>query len=140
MCISINLIAINIQYKKLSTKYNNIDQITEINLFHVQLTANMKVWQGNYTQQILKGVSGFDCVLKFREKVKIMQLTLISESGFCIRTNSAKCFYDLCVQRMLVLILRVFQERSQLHLHSFQQLKIRYYIIILQNIRNSVNC
>ena len=68
------------------------------------------------------------------KKVEKMQLTLVSEPWFCIRPNSTKRFYDLCMQRILVLILRVFQERSQLHFHSFQQLKIGHRTVILWNV------
>lgn len=56
--------------------------------------------------------------------------TLVSEARLCIRPNPSKRPDNLHVQRVLILVLRVFQEWSQLHLYTLQQLntcKHKYY-------------
>ena len=47
---------------------------------------------------------------------------LIPKARLCIRSDPSKCPDDLHVQRVLVLVLRVFQEWRQLHFYALQQL------------------
>lgn len=49
-------------------------------------------------------------------------LTLVSEAGLCIWSNSPECPDDLYVQRVLILVLGVFQEGCQLHFYTLLQL------------------
>lgn len=49
--------------------------------------------------------------------------TVVSEARLCVRTDPSKRPDDLHVQRVLILVLRVFKERRQLHFHTLQQLR-----------------
>lgn len=51
-----------------------------------------------------------------------MLRTLVPEAGLRVGPYSAECPDDLHVQRVLILILRVLEERSQLHFYTLQQL------------------
>lgn len=48
--------------------------------------------------------------------------TVVPEAGLCVGSDPAERPDDLHVQRVLVLVLRVLQERGQLHFHPLQQL------------------
>ena len=122
-----------IQYKKPLSNSNN-DQSSIRNLFHLQLSVYERQSAEKALTHDISSEKLMVLLLHVNsgKRVKKMQLTLISEPWLCIRPNSTECFYDLCMQRILVLILRVFQERSQLHFHSFQQLKIEYHTVRLR--------
>lgn len=61
-------------------------------------------------------------VVSQRELVKVWQHKLVSEARLCIRSDPPERPDDLHVQRVLILVLRVFQERCQLHFNTLQQL------------------
>lgn len=66
---------------------------------------------------------------KERQNVKMSHCcllrTLVSETWLCVRPNSPKRPYNFHVQRVLILVLRVLEERRQLHFYTLQQLHIK---------------
>lgn len=92
-------------------------------------TGKRNIWGKNYNNitKVCKNRAVIVDKLKNRcLYVLLFKLTFISKSWLSIWTDSSKGFYYFCVQRVLVLILGIFQERGQLHFDSFQKLKRKY--------------